>query len=383
MRDWCNKQLDNRDKGLISESLTQRTETEITSAKNETIKPNIPTNAVRKNSEDNSLSSKEDSKDDEEAVLELKQKMAKNKVKGARGSVSAESYGVFNKKGIYIPEVHPKSDEVKGRIRDRLSQAFMFSSLDETEKNIVINAMQECTFKAGEQVIKQDEEGSVLYCIDSGTLNCYRRMKSEDPEDTFLKTYEPGEAFGELALLYNAPRAATILAETDSICFSLGRDCFNNIVKESAIKRRKRYDEFVQKIEILNDLNTYERGKFTDCMATDEFKKDEFIIKQGELGDKFYFIEEGTCVATKKGGDNEEEKTVFEYKENDYFGELALLHETPRAASIKVTSEYAIVGVIDRSAFKRLLGPLEDLLKRNSDKYKKFEEKLKESMDSS
>jgi cAMP-dependent protein kinase regulator len=44
----------------------------------------------------------------------------------------------------------------------------------------------------------------------------------------------PGEAFGELALLYNAPRAATIIAKTDALCWELDRNTFNNIVKVSS-----------------------------------------------------------------------------------------------------------------------------------------------------
>jgi len=76
----------------------------------------------------------------------------------------------------------------------------------------------------------------VLYVVDQGELDCFKRFKS-DEEEKLLKTYKPGESFGELALLYNAPRAATIRAKTDAVLFSLDRDCFNGIVKDAAQKR--------------------------------------------------------------------------------------------------------------------------------------------------
>lgn len=85
----------------------------------------------------------------------------------------------------------------------------MFSALDDKEKSVVINAMNEKKFKKGDWVIKQGEEGDHLYVVDSGNLKCYKRFANKT-EDTYLKTYEPGESFGELALLYNAPRAASI-----------------------------------------------------------------------------------------------------------------------------------------------------------------------------
>jgi len=70
-----------------------------------------------------------------------------------RVSVSAEAYGTFNKKQSYKEKVIPKSNEVKERIKKRLLEAFMFSALDDFQRDIVINAMEERIFKVGEKAI--------------------------------------------------------------------------------------------------------------------------------------------------------------------------------------------------------------------------------------
>lgn len=287
-------------------------------------------------------SAQSDSDDSESEYLDpeiLKKKMQSQAKKNPRSSVSAEVYGKFNKKEAYVPKVVPKTALQKAKIRERLGQAFMFSALDPKEKTIVIDAMEILTVQPGEVVIKQGDPGDKLFVVDQGRLDC-SKLFSGDTVDKFLKTYEPGESFGELALLYNAPRAASIVAKEKSTLFSLDRECFNSIVKDSAIKKREKYLAFLEKVDIFKGLDTYDRSKICDCFLSQSFQPGEYIIRQvsiiltqGEHGNSFFLVIEGQGYAAKKNDQGAEEK-VFDYEPMGYFGELALLKGAPRAASV-------------------------------------------------
>ena len=80
-----------------------------------------------------------------------------------------------------------------------------------------------------------------------------------------MKTYAPGESFGELALLYNAPRSATITCDTASELWSLDRNTFNHILKTAVQKKREKYDDFMEKVDILKNLEKQERSKLCDA----------------------------------------------------------------------------------------------------------------------
>ena len=224
-------------------------------------------------------SASEDEDDEEEDEIQDLPSKLQQKFGKQRSSVSAEVYGNFNKKEDYKPKIVAKSELQKSRIKKRLEQAFMFSALDEKEKEIVINAMDERKLDPEEYAITQGEDGDVLYVVDSGQLDCFKRFGKEE-EPKYLKTYHPGDSFGELSLLYNAPRAASIKAKTHSVLFSLDRECFNHIVKDAARKKREKYEDFLGKVKLLDSMDPYERSQIADALVSHHFRKGDHVVRQ-------------------------------------------------------------------------------------------------------
>lgn len=241
----------------------------------------------------------------------------------------------------------------------------MFMSLDERDLQVVIDAMDQRKTTAGEYVIREGDNGDVLYIVESGEMSCTKVINGSE---TFLKKYGEGDVFGELALLYNAPRAATIQADTACQLWVLDRTTFNNIVKDASQNKRSKYEQFLSTVPILNNMDKYERSKIADAIKEVRFGQGEPIIKQGDQGDVFYILVEGECIATLNANPHQ---AVMTYGPGDYFGELALLRGDPRAANVIAQTESKLI-LLDRKSFKRLLGPLDKILMRNMNNYMKY-----------
>jgi len=168
---------------------------------------------------------------------------------------------MLNKYFNYKPKFVPKTEEQKEKIREKLLKCFIFNTVSKKDLEIIVDAMEEKQFKANDVVIKQYEEGDCVYVVESGNLICSKQFvffvinntpkKNKDELPKFLKEYGPGEGFGELALLYNAPRAATITAKTDCALWSLDRTTFNFIIKDSAM-----YFSYIRNDKDVNVKNT-------------------------------------------------------------------------------------------------------------------------------
>ncbi|KAF8457717.1 camp-dependent protein kinase-like protein regulatory subunit [Terfezia claveryi] len=284
-----------------------------------------------------------------------------------RTSVSAESLMPSAASDEWTPPTYPKTEEQMNRLRTAVARNFLFTSLEEDQFTQVLMALNEKPIPAqGTRVITQGDVGDFFYVVDRGTFDVYvnKSGKMESGPNGMgrkVTSVGPGGSFGELALMYNAPRAATIISTVaHAILWSLDRVTFRRILMENTFKRRRMYEAFLEEVPILTALTMAERAKVADVLQTHTFAPGETIICEGDPGDNFYIVESGTADVFKTGV----EGILKTYGKGDYFGELALLNDQPRAASIIARTKIKVAS-LGKDGFVRLLGPAVDIMRRN------------------
>ncbi|KAM5352295.1 hypothetical protein ACJ41O_005018 [Fusarium nematophilum] len=286
---------------------------------------------------------------------------------GRRTSVSAESLKPSgDTSDNWSPPLHEKSGDQLERLKRAIEGNFLFNHLEDEQSAQILGALVEKPIPAkGIKVISQGDAGDYFYVVEKGSFDVYVNpigtlQPGPDGMGNQVGNIQAGGSFGELALMYNAPRAATVIsAEAGCTVWALDRVTFRRILMESTFARRRMYESFLEEVPLLASLTPYERSKIADALETKKFTTGEVIIAEGDPGHSFYLLESGEADAYK----GEVENKVKHYTKGDFFGELALLNDAPRAASVMATSEVKVAS-LGKSAFQRLLGPVEGILRR-------------------
>jgi CRP-like cAMP-binding protein len=112
--------------------------------------------------------------------------------------------------------------------------------------------------------------------------------------------------------------------------------------------------ETLKKVDFFYSLNMGDLDQLVQVLKKRKAEKKEQIIKQGEIGDKFYLIASGEfSVHVKKGGMGSPQK-VASLGQADFFGEMALVTELPRTATV-ICEEAGELFVLYKKDFKKIL----------------------------
>lgn len=297
----------------------------------------------------------DDDDDDYDDNFELKE------YKGSKAAVVATVEKVADD---WKPPVFDKTDVQAEMLRQRVKGILFMKHLGDKDVDTLVKAFELKKFAVEDVLMKQGDEGDCFYVLEEGitdvVIDNVGKVAEKDGkgENNFV---------GELALLYNAPRSATIVAQTAVTAWALDRTTFKTIMMESSKGETESKLAFLAKVQLLDPLSEQEKLQLSDSLKSKSYAEGDIIIKEGDTGDEMYIIEEGTVICTKNT-DGVEVNCSPELGPGNFFGELALLNDQARQATVKALSKLSVLS-IDRATFKRVLGPLQDILKEAQKQY--------------
>ncbi|XP_033328668.1 cGMP-dependent protein kinase for isoform X2 [Megalopta genalis] len=184
----------------------------------------------------------------------------------------------------------------------------------------------------------------------------------------YLSTLAPGKVLGELAILYNCKRTATITAATDCQLWAIDRQCFQTIMMRTGLSRQAEYTDFLKSVPIFKNLPEETLIKISDVLEETFYNNGDYIIRQGARGDTFFIISRGQVRVTIKQPDSPEDKYIRTLGKGDFFGEKALQGDDLRTANIIADDPEGVSClVIDRETFNQLISSLDEIRTRYRD----------------
>jgi len=231
----------------------------------------------------------------------------------------------------------------------------LFATMDEGELDLLCSQLQVEQVPPGRTVIRQGEPGDRFYIIVQGHVEVTQRGPNGASE--VVDQLDRGDYIGELALLNDAPRNATCRATVPTELLSLSRADFERLVKvrfglRDTVDRSMARAELLRRVPLFADSDAHQIQLIAAQMREENYEPGDEIIRQGEAGGTFYVIESGRVqtVVRDDGG----ERVVAQRGPGEYVGEIALLMQVPRTATVRALTQVRVLA-LERDDFERLV----------------------------
>ncbi len=243
----------------------------------------------------------------------------------------------------------------------------------------LINHIIPRTYKKGDIIVREkDRSNGCMFFVFYGKLGIYKTSRGSE---SFLGYIEPGNFFGEISLILNRDRDATVRVDSDAAKLGIlncknffeisnKKPQFMLAFLKASIKRvldaqnrldyylsgRQAKDLFDKEINLNQDKNALKLNifEFVHHLPLKNYKKKEVIFEERMMPDgNMYFLAEGFVELYRRI--NGEEKIIRRLEPGDYFGEMALLLKShPRAASARISSPFAKLVLINETLITKI-----------------------------
>ncbi|MCQ2819547.1 MAG: cyclic nucleotide-binding domain-containing protein, partial [archaeon] len=239
----------------------------------------------------------------------------------------------------FIKEQNTESED-KDLISGIFQKHFFMKALDEQTRNKIIQEMSLVSIKKGIHVYRAEGYGEFFYIIKKGSVQI-----SGNPS----RVLETGMSFGELALLHETPRGENVITMSDCLFWVLNRKNFREVVNHITYLNFDECKSFIEKIPILNAMDSNQRNILCSNLFKESFEKGQFIVHKGEIGNCLYIVKEGEVSCVLDG------KIIRTLKKGDNFGERSILVDSPRSLDV-IAATNCICYSVSSTTLKTMLG---------------------------
>ncbi|KAA0718250.1 cGMP-dependent protein kinase 1 [Triplophysa tibetana] len=273
-----------------------------------------------------------------------------------RQAISAEPANVQQLSHVTLPNV-PKSAKSKDLIKLAILDNDFMKNLEMSQIQEIVDCMYPLDHDKNSCIIKEGDVGSLVYVLEEGKVEVTK-------EGLKLCTMGPGKVFGELAILYNCTRTATVKTVTAVKLWAIDRQCFQTIMMRTGLIKHAEYMELLKSVPTFQGLPEEILSKLADVLEETHYEDGDYIIRQGARGDTFFIISKGKVSLFLDKCRHR--KHIRKWTSAVTFGCICKVSEDIRTANF-IASETVTCLVIDRDSYKHLIGGLEDVSNKTSE----------------
>ena len=250
---------------------------------------------------------------------------------------------------ITEPSDHKETKE----LMEILKAHFLFSIMPEETLKYIIKRMKSYLLEENEIVYLQGNIGVNFFIVIKGKLE-------ETIDGDSVSVIGPKSCFGELGLIQDKERSSTIVTLERTVLKGIDRSSYKKATSSFNEKKHEENLSFIESVQIFKGLNKQQLQRLLQIIVTQKFSNGEKIITEGETGDLFYIIKEGTVHCTKKG------VLLKDFSAGEYFGEQALLYKSKRKATITAAGKVLVISIGREDLILALGQRLEKVVYRNT-----------------
>jgi cGMP-dependent protein kinase len=233
-----------------------------------------------------------------------------------------------------------------------LQKHFLFSSLEDEERNQVVEYMTPQKVAQGEKVFSQGDLGDCCYFIQSG-----KYVVAIDGKN--LKELTKKNTFGELAMLYSVPRTASVTCKEDGALWKMDEQTFRSCMHNLSEKHLHTAIAFLSSDPSFCGMNDAERKLLAGACSVQSFGPQETILREGEVGDWMFIVMKGSVTTVDRHGNSALKKA------GTIIGSAGMMYGKSQVSGAKAFEATECLA-LGKHALERLIGPVEDVLRRSA-----------------